>query len=804
MPYSGEMRYSWALLASVTAVVVAVASVASCGGAGNSSSGTGSGAGSGNGGSQSTASGHANGTGGKSASGATSSSGGGSIGTFTTGIGSGTGGQATCAAYKGDCTAQGFTCGMQDDGCGHILNCGTCGPNETCGANGMTGKCVTTCTPLTACPAGANCGTTPDGCNGTINCGASCPTGQTCGGGGTSNVCGTGICTPTTCGAQGFVCGTQSDGCNGTIDCGSCATNQACSSDGLSCVTTCTPTTCAAQGVGCGPQSDGCNGVLDCGTCGAGLVCQGIPSKCVSGTPCTGLCLKQQTCPNSGTTSISGSVFAPNGVDVLPGALVYVPNAALATFQDGVTVQHCACGDDVSGSPLVSAVTGFDGTFSITNMPVGTNIPLVIQKGRWRREYTIPNVAACANTAIPASGALQLRMPKVQAEFTPFDNIPLMGFVTGSVDALECVLRKVGIADSQFSDPSGTGRVRFYKGSGSAGATYSGSTPSETKLWGSQAAIDAYDIVYFACQGDDYEKTLAQQQIVVNYANAGGRIFATHYSYVWLTNTNQNAVWTPTATWIQANEGAFFTDPGVGLINTASTDPRPTLLAKWLQFITASTTYGQMTIQTLRNDFTAVTSPALLWISDNDTAPPPFGFLGLGLQPLHYTFDTPWGTPPANQCGRVLYSDFHVEDATTGGTTFPGECTSPTMTPQEKMLEFMIFDLGSCVTPPTTCTPTGCSAQNVTCGPVGDGCGNIIQCGSCPANDSCIAGQCVPTCTAAQGVPRGRHVRLGQRRLRRHRPVPDVPPPGSAPTACAAADRARRRRPARRATTAAR
>ena len=30
----------------------------------------------------------------------------------------------------------------------------------------------------------------------------------------------------------------------------------------------------------------------------------------------------------------------------------------------------------------------------------------------------------------------------------------------------------------------------------------------------------------------------------MNYANAGGRVFATHYSYVWLTNTAENAVWT--------------------------------------------------------------------------------------------------------------------------------------------------------------------------------------------------------------------------------------------------------------------
>jgi len=40
----------------------------------------------------------------------------------------------------------------------------------------------------------------------------------------------------------------------------------------------------------------------------------------------------------------------------------------------------------VSGSPLVTATTAVDGTFTLDNAPSGTAIPLVIQLGRWRRE----------------------------------------------------------------------------------------------------------------------------------------------------------------------------------------------------------------------------------------------------------------------------------------------------------------------------------------------------------------------------------------------------------------------------------
>lgn len=54
---------------------------------------------------------------------------------------------------------------------------------------------------------------------------------------------------------------------------------------------------------------------------------------------------------------------------------------------------------------------------------------------------------------------------------------------------------------------------------------------------------------------------------------------------------------------------------------------------------------------------------------------------------MHYTFNTDWRKPAAQQCGRVVFSDFHV--TTTGhtdGVTFPSECSSSDLTSQEKVL----------------------------------------------------------------------------------------------------------------------
>ncbi len=194
-------------------------------------------------------------------------------------------------------------CGTISDGCGGMLNCGTCTSPQTCGGGGTPNVCG--CTPLTMCPAPDNCGMISDGCGGKISCGTSTSP-NTCGGGGTPNVCG---CTPLTMCPSGDDCGTLSDGCGGTIACGTadgggCTAPQTCGGGGMPNHCGCTPMTQCPSGDDCGTVPNGCGGMITCGTCSGGATC--TANHCVGGMTDGGT--EGGPGLDSGTGSDSGSV----------------------------------------------------------------------------------------------------------------------------------------------------------------------------------------------------------------------------------------------------------------------------------------------------------------------------------------------------------------------------------------------------------------------------------------------------------------------------------------------------------------
>jgi hypothetical protein len=384
-------------------------------------------------------------------------------------------------------------------------------------------------------------------------------------------------------------------------------------------------------------------------------------------------------CPQGATTTLTGVVYDPAGLDPLYDVIVYVPSSAPLPFSDGATCDRCD--GTVSGASAAIATTDAAGHFSLSGVPYGQNVPLVMQIGRWRRQVAIPSVAPCQPNAI---GDRQLlRLPRSRAE----GDIPKMAIATGSADPMECLLRKIGIDDAEFTPPSGNGRIHLYRAMG--GATLAQPTPTADQLWTDPAVLERYDTVLLPCEGDEYpaEKTSAARQALVDYASAGGRLFVTHYGYMWI---GQGAAPFPTSGTWDTQHPADLGDPVLSTIDTSF--PKGKALAEWLVNVGVTPTPGQIPLYEPRHDLDGDAPPiSQAWIRATGAAGPSV---------QHMTFNTPVGAPPDSQCGRVVYSDFHVStNERIGGYPFPMSCASGALTGQEKLLEFMLFDLSDCIAP---------------------------------------------------------------------------------------------------------
>jgi hypothetical protein len=254
------------------------------------------------------------------------------------------------------------------------------------------------------------------------------------------------------------------------------------------------------------------------------------------------------------------------------------------------------------------------------------------------------------------------------------------------------------------------------------GARIDGSTPDQTALMNA-ATIDQYDMVILECLGYPEDEPAADLDVVRTYAESGGRVFASDFSYAWLAG---NGNWASAANWHLGQNGYGSTE--YAKVDLAS-NPKGTAFQQWLQLTgvlaAGSADIGNIWPVYLNSD--AVVPPTQQWLYRNSG------------QPIHFTFNTPVGATSTNQCGRVVFSDWHADgNNLSRDVTFPQECPAGPMTPQETILEFMLFDLSACVQPYVPlCTPTTCAAQGVQCGHAGDGCGALLDCGSCPAGQFC-------------------------------------------------------------------
>jgi hypothetical protein len=450
---------------------------------------------------------------------------------------------------------------------------------------------------------------------------------------------------------------------------------------------------------------------------GVGGLITGRDASTMPSGPCTGLRCQVTTCnlgpcaepacPAGSVTTVSGTVYEPAGKVPLYNAKVFIPNGTLATIVDGANCEVC---NATSGDPITEANTDANGHFVLNNAPVGAAIPLVVQIGKWRRQTTIP-VTRCIENVLTDHELT--RLPRNKSE----GNIPKIALTTGGLDALECLLRKIGIADSEFTPETGDGRVNLYAGGKAGGTTITaGNTPSagtdhyradmnggapftdaET-WWESADNLKKYDIILHSCEGlqfpgsgtgvgDQRNKSAAALAAMQAYADAGGRIFASHWHNYWIERGP--APWPTVARF--NHQG----DPGANFVTTIdTTHTSGAALSQWLVNVGASTTPGQLVIQGGKRTVGAVQGATLRWA---------YNGTGQNAAVQYMSFQTPVGA--GSTCGKVVFSDLHVtsgsgtamEDDSDVSLAFPDGCRTTDLTPQEKALLFMLFDLSSCV-----------------------------------------------------------------------------------------------------------
>ena len=386
-------------------------------------------------------------------------------------------------------------------------------------------------------------------------------------------------------------------------------------------------------------------------------------------------------------TTISGSVYDARSVIALPlsNVLVYATTSPVAPLPAGV---QCLTYQAPSG--VVSyTYTEVDGSFTLSNIPENASYTIVIQAGKWRRQFQNETVGTA-----PLTG-LTLNMPSNHTQ----GDIPFIAVVTGSADAAECVFRDMGISDSEFTDDNQTvnpgGRIHLYQGGGSPGAYMTPSTPMESVLTANSTTLAGYDMIMFPCQGGQYAQGSGPLTNLVNYADAGGRLFTTHFSYVYLDPEDPlDAQFAPVANWTINSEQDV--DYAAASVNTNFSDGAT--LAQWLQNSDATLpgTGNEIEVSQVRTDVGTVIPPTQSWLTLNSGA-----YYGqVGNPVLQMTFNAPVGAPAAGQCGRVMYNDYHVILPTGTNWAYPAECPAEaTMSAQEEMLEYALFDLSTFVQP---------------------------------------------------------------------------------------------------------
>lgn len=412
---------------------------------------------------------------------------------------------------------------------------------------------------------------------------------------------------------------------------------------------------------------------------------------------CQGLSCLVPHCPAGQSTSVRGRVTAPNGTDPIGQAIVYVPQSGeLTPIPAGLGCELCR--DPIAGRFVTSTVSGGDGRFELRGTPAGETIPLVVQKGRFRRLVRVP-IAPCQSQELTLDGG-NLALPRSRSE----GELPQMAVAAGDHDAIECVLRDLGLDPGEFGGSDGPPAVHLYDAQTPGMPTLPGQLTLPVLLTDRQRLF-RYHVIFLNCSGIAYSQTLLRDPAVLanlrDYVAAGGRLYATDWSYDYIQQVPELApflcfedgqdcaITTPHAFHAAVAHGGDG-DPLRARVDESTPDGRA--LAAWLAQLSSPIAADDVPITDLLPGWVLLNQtatdarrfPATVWLTA----------AAKGRQrPLTVTFDY----PPQAVCGRVLFSSAHTRERLPQ-RTFPSYCPlGGGALAQERILEFLLFHLSACV-----------------------------------------------------------------------------------------------------------
>ncbi len=443
----------------------------------------------------------------------------------------------------------------------------------------------------------------------------------------------------------------------------------------------------------CGPSGEPSTTPLDATAAAACGPAVGTICACDFGA--TSSCASEPACPDGGSTTISGTIYDPANVNPVYNVNVYVPRVPLPALPEGPACASCA---NLLAAPRAAALTDATGRFTIRNAPDGQDLPLVVQVGKWRMVYTIGSVVACQDNP---QRDHSLHLPRSHIE----GNLPNIAISTGGADSMECLPLRMGVDAAEYvGGAAGPGRIHIFTGYQGA-MTPGGTSPTSARtLWDSDTDINRYDVVVLSCEGQ--ETMNMNQAVLLDYANIGGQVFASHSQYAWFStgpfaaNSSPPLVkWTPGAPLIDNLSGSVATT-----LTTGTPFSGGVAMNRWLGTVGALTGGELPMMDAFHNaDLSATSASVHAWISGDP------GSAASGATE-YLSLDTPLNVASTETCGHVVYSDLHVSlgpgggpspdyPGLTAGGVVPDGCSNRPLTPQEMAFEFLFFDMSSCPAP---------------------------------------------------------------------------------------------------------